>query len=162
MHNILSRTFLNKNKVGGYTMLFTVLLITIITSLAVGISNTTIKQQLLSSIAIDSQTAFYMADGGMECAIYNYYKNGGTLPSSFNCVMAKPVSGNASETTLSDSGSGVYKFSEMQLPGFSEPCFELVTVSSGGTVEKITAKGYNTCNSSSSRRLERSLEVTFQ
>lgn len=150
-------------KKNGYTMLFTVLLITIISSIALGISNITYKQKLLSSIAIDSQQAFYMADGGMECALYQYYKNGGTLPSSFNCLKTILSSGSTSETTLSDSGTGNYVFQEVSMvPNFSEPCFQITPTSSSGTITKILVKGYNTCNASSNRRVERALEVTFQ
>lgn len=59
-----------KNK-GGYTLLFSVLVSSIV--LAVGISILTIskKEFLLSSSARESIVAFYAADSGLECGIFN-------------------------------------------------------------------------------------------
>ena len=64
---------LKNNK--GYTLLFAVLVSSIV--LAVGISILTIskKEFLLSSSARDSIIALYSADSGLECAIYNINSN---------------------------------------------------------------------------------------
>jgi Tfp pilus assembly protein PilX len=54
----------------GFAMLFTVLVISIILTIALGISDTTYKQTILSSLAANSQVAFYQADSGVECGMY--------------------------------------------------------------------------------------------
>ena len=54
----------------GFAMLFTVLIITLILSIAIGISNLSLKQMILSSLAKDSQISFYEADTAVECGLY--------------------------------------------------------------------------------------------
>jgi len=55
---------------GGFAMLFTVLVVSIMLAIGLGISDITYKQTLLSSLANDSQLAFYQADSGVECGMY--------------------------------------------------------------------------------------------
>lgn len=76
-----------KNKQGGFTLLFAVLVSTLI--LAVGASMITIalKQLTLSSAGRESQFAFYAANTGLECALYwdlhPQVENDGSLKNTF-------------------------------------------------------------------------------
>ncbi len=54
----------------GYTLLFAILITSIILSVGVSILSIARKEVLLSSGAKESQTAIYMADNGLECALY--------------------------------------------------------------------------------------------
>lgn len=54
----------------GYTMLFAVLVSTVLLSIGIFILNVSKKEVLLSSIGRESAIAFYAADGGVECAHY--------------------------------------------------------------------------------------------
>ena len=56
--------------VSGFALLFSVLIISVIATVAFGLANIIYKQKLLTSVAVDSGKAFYMADSGMECALY--------------------------------------------------------------------------------------------
>src|SRR5574343_1489902 len=61
---------LNKNNQSGYAILFTVVIVSVISIIAIGLSNTAYKSMILSSVAKDSQTAFYQSDTATECALY--------------------------------------------------------------------------------------------
>lgn len=54
----------------GFALLYTVVVVSLILTIAIGISNTSYKQTILSALARDSQIAFYQADAGVECGLY--------------------------------------------------------------------------------------------
>lgn len=56
---------------GGYTLLFAVLVSSIVLGVALSILSISRRELLLSSNARESQYAFYAADSGLECASYN-------------------------------------------------------------------------------------------
>lgn len=55
----------------GYTLLFAVLLTSVILSISISILTIARKEVLLSSNAKESFVAAYIADGSIDCAIYN-------------------------------------------------------------------------------------------
>ncbi len=157
-----------RSTMGGFTMLFTVLLIAVITTISAGIANISLKQQILSRLASDSQSALYSADAGMECALYHYYK-GDITNTSFDCLI-RVISSNGvnsvSNITLNEQGmgSGMFIFDLNGFPPFdtNQSCFSVnTTKDSNGNIVKIVSHGYNICDSTNTRRVERSLEVTF-
>jgi Tfp pilus assembly protein PilX len=142
------KNLLQKNK--GYALMFTVVVVSIISLIAIGLSNATYKQMILSSIARDSQTAFYMADTVVECIEYQDNvvgkfpsnstayagstftcgsQNGGTLYTLTVAAIALPaltnITGAYSINLLGNSAGGTAWSSEVV------PCF-------GGTVYKFT------------------------
>lgn len=54
----------------GYTLLFAVLVSSILLSVGISILNISKKEFLIATSARDSSAAFYAADSGLECAIY--------------------------------------------------------------------------------------------
>lgn len=79
---------------GGYTLLFAVLISSIVLGVALSILSISRRELLLSSNARESQYAFYAADSGLECAVYNdYYKNAfaGAPNPSLTCKGVSPV-----------------------------------------------------------------------
>jgi len=70
----LKKTNINKkikpNLVSGFTILFAVLVSSIVLALGLGIVAITMKEVQLSGAGRDSQLAFYAADSGAECAFY--------------------------------------------------------------------------------------------
>jgi len=58
-----------KNK--GYTLLFAVLVSSLVLSIGISILTISRKEFLLSSSARDSTSAIYAADSGLECALYH-------------------------------------------------------------------------------------------
>ncbi len=70
----------------GFTVLFAVLISSILLSIGIAILDLTLKQFTLSSVSKDSQVAFYAADTGQECGMYWDHVNnntGATTTSSF-------------------------------------------------------------------------------
>ena len=59
---------LKSNK--GYTLLFAVLVSSVVLSIGISILTISKKEFLLSASAKDSTSAFYAADTGIECAAY--------------------------------------------------------------------------------------------
>lgn len=57
----------------GYTLLFAIIVSSIVLSVAVFIISSSRRQLILSSMAKDSTLAMYAADGGMQCAVMAYY-----------------------------------------------------------------------------------------
>lgn len=73
----------------GFSLLFTVLIISIILSLSLGIGSIVLNQIKLSGTGRESQIAFYAADAGIECALYWEIQESAfatTTTSSINCV----------------------------------------------------------------------------
>ncbi|PIR58104.1 MAG: hypothetical protein COU71_00475 [Parcubacteria group bacterium CG10_big_fil_rev_8_21_14_0_10_38_31] len=58
------------NMKGGFTLLFSLLILTIILSASLGVYNIVIRQFKISQISRESSIAFTAADAGMECALY--------------------------------------------------------------------------------------------
>ncbi len=74
----------------GYTLLFTVLISGIILAITLGISRISYNEAVLSSVARDGGVAFFAADTGFECAIFNDLESnvffGDPTTQSFSCL----------------------------------------------------------------------------
>ena len=150
----------------GFAMLFTVLIVSLILTIAIGISNITFKQLLLSNLANDSQIAFYEADSAAECALYydahlNLFPSG-TVPGAQSMVcggktyILDDLVSSTNDLIFIDSGS---------LP--NRPCgaIELDKTASSlspypGVTGIIHGYGYNRC-AQSTRQVERAIEIRY-
>lgn len=54
----------------GFTLLFSLLILTIVLSASLGIYSIVARQFKISQISRESSRAFYAADAGLECALY--------------------------------------------------------------------------------------------
>lgn len=175
----------NLNK--GFTLLYTTLVISIILSIALSIANISIQQFLLSSAGKESQVAFYNADTGIECAIYNDLKL-----DSFPVVDSKeefealelPIIVCAGQTSTIDhraestgfnngTTSVTYLFNlvnPLERLGScdpTQPSFLIEVNKSRNPSDResinnyIRSRGFNTCDFASPRRVERGLEVKY-
>jgi hypothetical protein len=172
----------SKNNKAGYTLLFAVLVSSLV--LAIGISILTIskKEFLLATSARESTSAFYSADSGLECAIY--HDNGANFSTStpeattVSCAGFQPTVNYEAVNTFGADG-GVFSF-DIKL---SNGACSIVTVDKtyynsptdspdAGYVPRttITSKGYNIgwdtsgntgCNQPSPRRVERALKLVY-
>ncbi len=179
-------------KTAGYTMLFAVLVSSILLSIGIFILNVSKKEVILSAIARESAIAFYAADGGVECAhFWNAQTNsplgvtsagvpnGGTVScgglGSIPVTIVPPTQSNLkSVATLSINVPSLSTY-----PGF---CAEIkvtknYTYSAGTPLTEtspeipaaynllstiIESRGYNTCVTTDPRRVERGLRETLQ
>ncbi len=164
----------------GYAILFTVVVIGIISVIAIGLSNTTYKQLILSSTAKDSQVSYYQSDTATECALYA--DTGGALgpieasgTGQISCGLDK--NGNLSKldvtytlngTTKSyvakpdtyPSGDSCYMFTinkvSQDTPGPANPGSNITTI-----ITTLDASGYNICDTANPRTVERTIEVRY-
>jgi hypothetical protein len=143
----------------GFAMLFTVLIMSLILTIAVGISNITFKQTILSGLAKDSQIAFYQADRGIECGMYyditvNAFPKGTVTPQN------QITCGNSQLTyDAGQSASDHFVFVESSASNTS-PCVTVTFDKTDALKYTVYADGYNLCGESP-RKVERSLSVTY-
>lgn len=150
----------NKN---GYAILFAVVIISIISMLAIGLSNTTYKQLVLSSLANDSQVSFYQSDTATECALYadNVLLMNSTNYSSWQC--GKDNNGDDITFTVLGLGGHLDYTLNPTILGTSLPCFDINVVKTGtAPIEtNIYARGYNSCDKDNPKTVEREIKVTY-
>lgn len=147
-----------KNYNKGYAILFTVIIVSIISMISIGMSNTAFKQIILSSVARDSTAAFYLADIASECALY--------ADSEYS--MAVPTNPWSCAGNTLDYSSPLLNSYEL-LPTAedsisSNKCFRISvekTETASLVATKIMAKGYNICNQDNDRTVERAIEINY-
>lgn len=179
MHNFFQKSVVQKNK--GYTLLFAVLVSSIVLAIGISILNISKKEFLLASSARESTSAFYAADSGLECAMFNnkagYIST--TSPYSVSCVdvtktfqvdfsainPSPATSANPAtaffDLKLNDSTCAIVQIDKYYEPSATPGNFRLRT--------RIISRGYNVgwneaagkCNEPSPRRVERALRFTF-
>ncbi|MEY2672023.1 MAG: hypothetical protein RL687_440 [Candidatus Parcubacteria bacterium] len=145
----------------GYAILYTVVIISIIMTISIGLSNAVNKQLILSSVARDSQSAFYQADTAIECALLIQFTYAPYVTDdNFDCGLKTDGTG-ITLTAIEDSASpGVFRIKDDSIT--SGPCFEIYVDERTPSPNKlIRASGYNECNPTSPKRVERSFEVRY-
>ena len=162
-----TKIFSQKNNTErGFAMLFTVMLVGIILAIAIGISEITFKQTILSNLASDSQISFYQADTGLECGmLYDYKPIGGILAGTQSIDCGGTILA-IDRTFVSPQNEGVqYRFIPDGFGEKTEGCYTVTFIRNypiqSGSVNAIEARGYNTCNQKSPRQVERALRVLY-
>ncbi len=155
---VKSNTINNK----GYAILFTIIIISTILTMGAGISNTLLKQTLLSSTARESQIAFYQSDTAIECAIYAAEVKGlAIMATPWECGLDD--SNTPMSLNLASYGVDLYTLSvNTSLPG---ACFNIDINKSSSVVSpytaEIKARGYNVCSPSNPKQVERGILVNY-
>jgi hypothetical protein len=155
----------NKNQ-KGFVALFTVILVSVILAMAIGIASISLKEIVLSSSASEGNKSFYAADGGIECALFltrtNLIDSGSFVQQCNGLVVL-----NFNETSDADANE-VYTFSA-RLGSESELCANVtikraLTNPGLGYSVLIESKGTNTaCDDTTNnpKKVERSIRVTY-
>jgi len=141
----------------GFTLLFAVLISSLLLAIGLAIFNITIKEIILSSAGRESQFAFYAADTGAECALYWDLKGGAFSTSTVGSL-------NCNNVTISDLGGQGYGVPSIFTLDFApEPYCVIVSVTKNTNPERTTieSRGYNTCDTSNPRRIERAIRVKY-
>jgi hypothetical protein len=174
----------------GFTLLFAVIVSTLVLAVGGSIINIALKQVILSGTGRESQYAFYAANTGIECAYYWDIAGVGDAPafatssSGFDvpgiaaCAGTADIYDDASTDTearlfdTKDLGDGVTQ-SYFRLQNFVNPegedleyCADVYvrkTIGGSGQVTstEIESRGYNTCDDANPRRIERGLEMRY-
>ena len=150
--------------------MFTIVIVSAISVITAGLANTAYKQLVLSSLAKDSQSAFYQADTASDCALYSdmvevgvngntVFVDGGQWTCGGNTLIVEPIIGDV---------FGSYNISPIQASeSSSSPCFRITVTkkinSDDPTVTdtKIKAKGYNICDTTNIRTVEREIDIQY-
>lgn len=159
----------------GFVALFAILISSVVLTISFGLLNIALKEVILSSSGRESQFGFYAADTGAECALYFDIKGvspgGSIFPTSTASTM--PLSGFYScnnqdiiSTSINGAGWNVSANSSAATSTFwfyvvPEKSCTRVDVAKYGNSTKIDAYGYNTCNFSDPRVIERGIRVTY-
>jgi Tfp pilus assembly protein PilX len=172
----------------GIALYMAITITSAIVLVAFAIISLALRQISISNAGRDSQVAFYAADAGSECALYWDAKNTGgsafastTSSTQISCnqdstsnptnPVATPVYVGASNTNIFGPWTPATATStfaitfKSSLSDTSFPC-AIVTVykgnvGSGTVVTKIESRGYNTCDPSSIRRVERAIRINY-
>jgi hypothetical protein len=188
--------FIHKQK--GFTLLFAILVSTLVISIGATIISIAIRQTILSSTSRESQFAFYAANTGLECAFYfdtlplPFEEPGvvfpleGELPlldtSILNCASGNISTGDGFNDPYGFSGQGwqqsanqtIFKISIQDTSsggiiniGSAQTCAEVqiektLDEVTGLVTTRISSKGYNTCDLSNPRTVERGIELEYQ
>lgn len=161
------------NKNGGFALLFTVVIVAAVSVITAGLTSTIYKQVILSSLAKDSSVAFYQADTASDCALYADLRGVAPIGSTFLADhIVNPW--NCGEMELNVVGwdetpTGNYILKPNLPSDFSGPCFNIEVTRSqiqrdGKTIVKtsISAKGYNICDVTSPRTVEREIKIDYE
>ncbi len=149
----------------GYAILFTVIIVSAISVITAGISNAIYKQLVLSSLAKDSQTAFYQADTASDCALLFDMEVKDTYPDFANMSTFPWECGGYNM----DVNPGLTSYSIMpqaEDSDSSKPCYRIETSTDWADPENpettILANGYNICNKDNIRTVERQIKIVYQ
>jgi len=140
----------------GFTLFIAIMVMGSLLLIALGIISLAVREALISSSAQESQYAFYAADSGIECALYWDVQNPSGV-SAFATSTTSTITCNGSGN-ISVEGSPNSNFTITFLP---EPYCALVSVNKVDLITTIESLGYNTCNASALRRVERAIRVIY-
>jgi Tfp pilus assembly protein PilX len=164
----------------GMTLFIAVVIMGILLFISFAVVNITIKGSLFASSGRDSQYAFYAADSGIECAIY--WDSKPVTGSAFATSTASTITCAGLSVQTNDAIYGTSTRARIGGGGSANPSstfgmkFNLtgnnpVNSCAIVTVDKyytgpnlmthIKSRGYNTCDISNPRRIERGVEVTY-
>ena len=153
---------MNKDKERGFTLFIAVVITGVLLLIATGIIALSVRQSIIADAGRQSQLAFYAADTGMECALYWDIHNpaGRTAfdPATGRIITCNKDSNNAGNQWVVG-GNAVSTFGSITF--LPDPYCATVTVTKSGTSTTIQSRGYNTCDVSSSRRVERAVQATY-
>lgn len=155
----------NTNNKKGFALLFTVVIVSAVSVIAAGLTSAVYKQSILSSLTKDSESSFYQADTASDCALYADLKEISYTDSTFledhvslpwQCGGLNLISNRTDEL-------GSYTL----LPEFDygngdgmNPCFRIYVEKNNNTTI-IKARGYNICEKSNKRTVEREIEINY-
>lgn len=144
---------------GGYTLLFAVLIASLVLSIGLSVFNISMKEFILSSAGRESQFAFYAADTGIECALYWDFQQAAfsstTQANTIRCLGLDRVVGGV---LLGEESRFTLTF-----PPPEEYCVEVVVVKEDVSPRRtrIEARGRNSCDPTYGRRVERAIRVRY-
>ncbi len=140
----------------GFTLFIAIVTTGTLLLVATGIIGLAVKSSKIYSAARESQNAFYAADTGVECALYWDVSNP-TGFSAFSTSTSSEIICNDQTITVGGDSPSEFTFDFSPDPY----CTRVVVTKSADNSTQIQSFGYNTCDSSNPRRVERAVKVTY-
>src|SRR3989338_6846016 len=143
----------------GFTLLLSILVVSVVLSVGLGIFDIMTKELKLSGLGRESQIAFYAADAGVECFFYWEIKHPDLADSAFAYYDSNPptisCAGNSFSIPAGSNGpSGPYNLK------LSDNSCAKIKVTKSGLTTTVESRGYNTaCDSTSSFKVERAIRL---
>jgi len=148
----------------GFTLLIAIITTSMLLIVSFVVVNIALKQIVLANAAKESQYAFYAADSGTECAIYWDLRRDGTISSfdPYHSQASHTITCNGNVLVTRPQVVGEYSTSTINI-NFTKGCAVVRVVKHVGsaTTTTIDSRGYNTCDTSSPRRYERGVLLTY-
>ena len=153
----------------GFTLLFAVLVGSIVLALGLGIFNIVYREFQLSALTRDSDTAFFAADAGMECGLYWEFSDkfipGITSNVSFTCAgVALSVPGTITGPANNATTTWTFQFPVGQVGSSAQSCVWVTVAKNPSNISTyVQANGHNNGGQSNCvfqpRIVERTLEA---
>lgn len=154
-----------KSSSSGFVILFAVTISSILLSIALGVSNITLKEVKFGTSARDTNNAFFAADTAIECALFNDKPPTSSFPIAGPATGITCGSNTFTPAFSSNSGVGLYSFSVIGLGGAGTSCATVTITKNPDGTTAIVSKGYNigdsSCESTNPDRIERQIEVNY-
>lgn len=162
-------------KKNGFIILLTVLIISIVLAISLGIYSLGIREVMFASYLRNSEKAFIAADRALECALYwqrSFPQNG--LPYTAFATSTAWVEPINLDTIMECDGQDRYSFTQwdnttgrtatagrtfFQITFPDATCADVV-VNFSGIQTTIISNGYNNCEVGNPRRTQRTIQVT--
>ena len=148
----------------GFTLLFSVLIGSLLFSVGMAIANLATREVVLSAAGKESEAAFFAADTGVECALYFDFRVPGTFPNSSTAPRGSSVTCNTASLPLTVVSQNATAATTTFRVSFSPSCAEVIVGKTAGppghTV--IESRGRNECGTAANpARVERALRVRY-
>lgn len=160
-------------KSGGYTLLFAVLVTSLVLSIGISILNISKKEFLLATSAKDSSIAFYAADSGVECAAYGDQRYSTFSTTTDQRSTLRCGSGMSPILPPTQGPAGVYKFNfSVKFGKEGESCSNITVTKeyvNDSLFTTIESRGYNmgwnsgnsSCDVQGPKKVERGLRLSY-
>ena len=161
---------MKKNK--GFTLVVAVVVTSMLLVIGFMLSDVAVKQLKLATSNEESQYAFFAADSGLECAKY-WDLNDADLspfatatPGSILCnhqiIKTGSQSIPPSATANSVVGGGISNATSTFYLTYTKGCAIVTVAKKANGYTTIDSRGYNTCDTTSPRRYERGVSITYE
>ncbi len=153
----------NSLPVRGITLLVSIILTSVVLSVALALLDISYKQILLASSARQSQYALYNADSVLECALYwDQQQDAFNFTASSYLTSGITCNNLASAIIPNSSISANTRTTTFSVPCTSSGTQGVVTVyKTSAAATTIFSTGFSTCTATDPRRIERGLTVTY-
>ncbi|MDB5254036.1 MAG: seg [Parcubacteria group bacterium] len=154
---------LKKHTQKGFTLFIAIVVTATLLLVSTGIIALALKEAFLTSASRDSQFAFFAADTGAECAVYWDVRNPSGF-SAFSTSTGSTINCNQDASNPTNPivpGVGGSSQSSFDLTFLPDPYCAHVTVTKTSATTTIDSRGYNSCDPSNTRRVERAVRVTY-